>query len=271
MSTITILGSVSEPDTFFCESLAKRIKEQDNSISINFTALFETDYLSKIDILKQKFGAKSTSIFHHEGFHIVLLDVHTGNPKYIGDIAKLIDYANSKGVPNASTCNTVLFNRGVREETYKIAMPMDKIHPIVYLQFEDVGGGRNAIELGKVFIELYADACPKACENFVDLCTVDRGSQYKGYEGTSIHRIVKNGWIQCGDVVDGTGKNSVAALPGVPDECFSIDFGHKLGGIVGYCNDGPHTNGSQFFITLGPSAWMNKKFVAIGRVLQVLS
>ena len=84
-----------------------------------------------------------------------------------------------------------------------------------------------------------------------------------------MHRKVQNGWIQLGDVVDGSGANSIAALEegSVRDESFSVSFDDQDGGIVGFCNSGPHSNGSQFFITLGPCPWMDYKFVGIGKVI----
>eukprot|EP01037_Dinobryon_pediforme_P046368 gene46368-59593_t len=45
----------------------------------------------------------------------------------------------------------------------------------------------------------------------------------------------------------------------------------KVKCVVGYANSGPHCNGSQFFITLGPCDWMNQKFVGFGRVIQGFS
>ena len=85
-----------------------------------------------------------------------------------------------------------------------------------------------------------------------------------------IHRIVKGGWFQTGDVIDGSGSNNVNIFDSstlIPDESFTADFGYPLGGIVGLSNNGPHSNGSLFFITLGPCEWMNTKYVGIGRVL----
>ena len=114
--------------------------------------------------------------------------------------------------------------------------------------------------------------CPKACENFIKLCTST--TNQRQYLNCPIHRIVKNGWFQTGDIIDGSGKNSLAVLNEagfVQDECFSVDFGFKLGGIVGYANSGPHSNGSQFFVTLGPSEWMNNSFIGFGRVIQGFS
>ena len=113
----------------------------------------------------------------------------------------------------------------------------------------------------------FAKECPKAAENFKKLC---EGSGNYQYGNCPIHRIVKNGWIQTGDVVDGSGKNSVAVLEGsetVPDESFSVDFGTPFGGIVGFANEGAHTNRSQFFITIAGCSWMNNKFVGVGRIL----
>lgn len=123
----------------------------------------------------------------------------------------------------------------------------------------------------------FDDLCPKGTDNFVKLCVGarqpggGRKAQLMHYENTRVHRIVKDGWIQCGDIVDSTGANSAAVLDlsgTVPDESFAVDFGFPPGGIVGYANSGSHTNGSQFFITMGPCEWMNSKFVGFGRVIQ---
>lgn len=116
--------------------------------------------------------------------------------------------------------------------------------------------------------------CPLACENFLKLCTktnVPGVQTVFHYQGSPVHRIVRDGWLQGGDIVNGSGGNSVACLDrtgSVPDESFSVDFSCPLGGIVGFSNSGPHSNGSQFFITLGACGWMNSKYVGIGRVVQ---
>ena len=69
----------------------------------------------------------------------------------------------------------------------------------------------------------------------------------------------------------GTGNGSFSAIGKdgrVQDESFVCDFGNPLGGIVGYSTSEAHSIGSQFFITLGPCAWMTGQFVGIGRVIQ---
>jgi cyclophilin family peptidyl-prolyl cis-trans isomerase len=125
----------------------------------------------------------------------------------------------------------------------------------------------SPFELSRIYIQLYTDFCPQACANFIKLCTFGCRDHYVH---SPVHRIVKGGWVQCGDVLDGSGLNSKAATASgfVPDESFSVDFGNRLGGTVGFANSGPHSSASQFFITLGPCEWMNNSFVGIGRVVQ---
>lgn len=48
------------------------------------------------------------------------------------------------------------------------------------------------------------------------------------------------------------------------DESFAVP--HNKRGILGMANKGPHTNGSQFYITLQPTPWMDRTFVAFGFV-----
>jgi peptidyl-prolyl cis-trans isomerase-like 6 len=121
----------------------------------------------------------------------------------------------------------------------------------------------------------FTELCPQAASNFLKLCEGAKiGDQLLQYKGSPIHRLVKDGWIQCGDLVDGSGANSSAVLDAtqlVPDESFTLDFGFPAGGVVGFANSGSHSSGSQFFITMGPCEWMNHNYVGVGRLLQGFS
>lgn len=84
-----------------------------------------------------------------------------------------------------------------------------------------------------------------------------------------IHRLVPGGWFQCGDIVDGSGLNSIGVdKDKFEDESFSVKYNEEQGGIVGYVTSGPHSNGSQFFVTFGACNWMDNNYQAFGRVLQ---
>eukprot|EP00118_Oscarella_pearsei_P010323 m.62946 g.62946 ORF g.62946 m.62946 type:complete len:178 (+) comp35123_c0_seq17:512-1045(+) len=123
---------------------------------------------------------------------------------------------------------------------------------------------------GKWVVELLKGVCPKTCENFKELCVgghTSTSGQNLHYKDSIIHRIVSGGWIQGGDVIEGSGARSESVYgKDFPDETFSVR--HDQRGIVGMANKGIHTNGSQFYVTLKPAPWMNNTFVAFGRIVE---
>uniref|UniRef100_A0A8B9FR56 Peptidyl-prolyl cis-trans isomerase n=1 Tax=Amazona collaria TaxID=241587 RepID=A0A8B9FR56_9PSIT len=120
-------------------------------------------------------------------------------------------------------------------------------------------------------LQLFSDACPRTCENFQALCTGGAKSRCDGreltYKNSLFHRIVKNGWIQGGDIISGKGDQGESIYgPTFEDESFSVH--HKGRGILGMANKGRHTNGSQFYITFQPSPYLDKKYVAFGQLIE---
>ncbi|KAH1172792.1 probable inactive peptidyl-prolyl cis-trans isomerase-like 6 isoform X1 [Mauremys reevesii] len=124
---------------------------------------------------------------------------------------------------------------------------------------------------GTLLFELYSDMCPKTCANFRSLCTGEAGTSRSGmeltYKESVFHRLVKNGWIQGGDITAGRGDGGESIYgPTFEDENFSIP--HNKRGILGMANKGRHSNGSQFYITLQPAPYMDKKYVAFGQLIE---
>ena len=112
--------------------------------------------------------------------------------------------------------------------------------------------------LGTIVLELYNDEAPKTVENFVTLAK-------KGfYNGLIFHRVIPGFMIQTGDP-DGTGGGG----PGYTfaDE-ISSNLRHDSPGVVSMANRGPNTNGSQFFITLAPTPWLDDKHAIFGHVIE---
>jgi peptidyl-prolyl cis-trans isomerase A (cyclophilin A) len=126
---------------------------------------------------------------------------------------------------------------------------------------------------GAFTVELFEKEAPKTVANFVGLAEGTKewtdpksGAKMKKpfYDGLIFHRVIPNFMIQGGDPL-GTGT-------GDPGYKFADEFGSgkKLdkAGILAMANAGPNTNGSQFFITLAPTEWLNGKHTVFGEVTQ---
>lgn len=110
--------------------------------------------------------------------------------------------------------------------------------------------------MGTFKIELFDDLAPKTCRSFMDL------AEKKYYDGIIFHRVIDGFMIQGGDPT-GTGTGG----PGytIPDE-FGPGLKHDSAGILSMANAGPNTGGSQFFITLAPTPWLDGKHAIFGKV-----
>lgn len=111
-------------------------------------------------------------------------------------------------------------------------------------------------EVGDFSIELFADKAPKTVNNFVFL------ARDGYYDGVTFHRVIKGFMAQGGDPT-GTGMGG----PGYKfaDE-FHTDLRHNSAGILSMANAGPGTNGSQFFITFGPTPHLDNRHSVFGKV-----
>ena len=111
---------------------------------------------------------------------------------------------------------------------------------------------------GDIVIELFADKAPKTVNNFVFL------AREGFYDGVTFHRVIKGFMAQGGDPT-GSGR-------GGPGYVFADEFHpqlrHNGPGILSMANAGPGTNGSQFFITHGPTPHLDNKHTVFGKVIQ---
>lgn len=115
--------------------------------------------------------------------------------------------------------------------------------------------------MGTIELELFADKTPKTVENFVGLAN-------KGYyNGVIFHRVIDNFMIQGGDPT-GTGRGGQSLWGGKFEDEFVPELKHDSEGILSMANAGPNTNGSQFFITLVPTPWLDGKHTVFGKVIK---
>ncbi len=110
-----------------------------------------------------------------------------------------------------------------------------------------------------VFVaQMFEEKAPQTTKNFIDL--TEKGF----YDGIIFHRVIDGFMIQGGDPT-GTGRGG----PGyrIKDE-FGEGLVHDSEGILSMANAGPNTGGSQFFITLAPTPWLNGHHAVFGKIIK---
>ena len=109
---------------------------------------------------------------------------------------------------------------------------------------------------GNICFDLFSDQVKLTVANFINL------SKKGFYNNLTFHRVIENFMIQSGCPI-GTGTGDAGYK--FNDE-FHHDLKHDRPGMLSMANSGPHTNGSQFFITHVPTPWLDNKHSIFGRV-----
>jgi peptidyl-prolyl cis-trans isomerase A (cyclophilin A) len=126
---------------------------------------------------------------------------------------------------------------------------------------------------GRFTVRLFDEDAPRTVANFVELAEGTKewtdprtGQKAKRplYDDLIFHRVISGFMIQGGDPL-GTGTGGPGYKFG--DE-FSPKLRHDKAGILSMANSGPNTNGSQFFITLAPTPWLDNKHSVFGEVVE---
>lgn len=143
----------------------------------------------------------------------------------------------------------------------------DNKNPRVFFDLEI--GSRS---IGRLVFELYASVVPKTVENFRALCTGEQGTNIISgtkltFKDSCFHRIIPGFMAQAGDITHGNGSGGESIYGKTfADENFALK--HNSAGLLSMANSGPHTNGSQFFITFKPTPHLDGRHVVFGRVVE---
>lgn len=164
----------------------------------------------------------------------------------------------------AALCGALVLSVGVASAQAAPAQAKEKkLTPGTYAHFVTTEG--------EFTVRLFDKEAPKTVANFAGLAegTIDPATGKPGkskpfYNGLTFHRIINGFMIQGGDPLgNGTGG------PGYrfADE-FHPKLRHSKAGILSMANAGPNTNGSQFFITLAPTPWLDNRHTIFGEVVE---
>jgi peptidyl-prolyl cis-trans isomerase A (cyclophilin A) len=126
---------------------------------------------------------------------------------------------------------------------------------------------------GAMLVRLFDDKAPKTVQNFVELAEGKReftdpqsGDKVKRpyYDGLTFHRVIPDFMIQGGCPL-GTGTGG----PGYEfEDEFHPELKHDTPGMLSMANAGPNTNGSQFFVTVAATPWLDNRHSVFGRVVE---
>ncbi len=255
---LVVAGRVDDAAFQKARAIAEELEQQHSNVRVEQHVLFDSEWrdfvasrANQLGLSKEDVASQASPLVYYNRKHLV------------GSLQEFVLWAGNTFDVKRPESTSEYESRAAAELKSLIE---SKRRQFAYL---DVAIRPRESEEGavhRVVVELYDDVCAKTTKNFLRLCT---GAGDASYAGTPFHRVVPGGWVQGGDITDGSGAHSESAAGNnaiFPDENFAVK--HDRAGIISMANTGKsHSNGSQFFVTLQALPWLDRKRVAFGRVV----
>ena len=266
---IIILGQHNQKEVHYLRTVLETIKRRNNqSAKFQFIIEFETQFNFIYEELLQKnndfidYQGQSPIIYSRDQKKIIGNFVHF--KKYITENFSYLEEKEPEDFESVSlSSHRALLNSGYNHYAFLEISPFVKSNEKDYSNFSNV---KNRT----VVIELFFQICPKTVMNFLEICKgtqKNKKAEKLNYSGCEIFRVIKNGYIQSGDL---NHLSSYKSIYGEPFEDENYTVKHDRPGILGSVkNRGKsHSNESQFYITLNSLNHFDGMFVAFGRIVQ---
>ncbi|XP_035726284.1 uncharacterized protein LOC118443424 isoform X2 [Vespa mandarinia] len=215
--------------------------------------MFQVDWYEYLQKMKVRVGGKMWVLKRHVAVFI--------NDAFIGSDIEFFNYLNELYVFHMPK-NIGYYETHIGEYYKKFIKKTKRVY--VYFTFT-----LDGFLIGSLLFMLYSDLLPKTCKHFLNFCTGKyeniKGFKVSHYINTYVHRIVKNGWIQFGDIKLNSTNFNTPIMPTIADESYCIP--HNRRGILSMANNGKHSNESQIIVSLKPNTWMNHYYVAFGQLV----
>lgn len=249
---IKIFGRINDAKLAKLSAACEQLQRSQETFSADISGLIEAEFELVVKTMTATMPGKSKDHLRvHAGGPLVLC-----NGEYVGSIREFELWALERYQYADNTPEYMYRARGRKAlAAYMEAQGEDA--DFVFLDLAVLGAENKADPINpRVIIQLHRATLPKTCENFLTLAE-------ESYAGSPFHRVTNKAWIQGGAVGDESIYGGV-----LEDESFA--YKHVGPGDVGMASTGPHSNATQFYITLDKLDWLDNKKVVFGRVVDGL-
>lgn len=261
---LIILGQPHQEEIHFLRYILEKIKKKKEfSATFEFIVEFETQFNSIFNSLLQK----NKDFIDYRGVSPI---IYTSNyESIIGNFEDLIKYLteNFSFIEEKQLSD---FSEIAKQSYSNILNKSNNKYAFIQLNNFLNSDQFNDTESRKIVIELFFQVCPKTVMNFLEICKgsiKNKKGEKLSYKNCEIFRVVKNGFIQTGDLSQLNGSKSLYGGE-FEDENFTTK--HNFPGIIGMIkNKGrSHSNECQFYISLDELKYFDDKYVAFGRIVK---